>query len=145
MNPDDFLTLATTLAQGKGQAEWRSSISRAYYSAFHAACGLVESIDVTLPLGASAHQKVTYCLQQSQDSELAVAGSKLNAFREARNGADYRLKDSQFASKKSAELYLAIARQIIVAISTRDADPEVRRSIRQYARDMLKLQVRGPD
>jgi uncharacterized protein (UPF0332 family) len=145
MNPDDFLTLATVLAQGKGQAEWRSSLSRAYYSAFHAACRLVESFDVTLPLGASAHQKVTYCFQQSQSSELAVAGSKLNAFREARNGADYRLDDSRFASQKSAELHLAIAHQVFVAINTSRMDVEVRRNIRQYARDTLKLQVRGRD
>ena len=145
MNPEDFLTLATDLSQGSGQAHWRSSVSRAYYSAFHAACILVESFLVTLPQGASTHQKVTYCLQQSKSTELAIAGSKLNAFREARNSADYRLRDSQFASKKSAEVHIAIAQQVISVIKGKQSDLEIRRNVRQYARNTLKLQVQGTD
>ena len=143
MNPEEFLALAQTLCGGTGQAEWRSSVSRAYYSAFHTACILIESFQVKLPQGASAHQKVTYCLQQSKNSDLATAGSKLNAFREARNAADYQLDDKQFAKKKCAETYLAVAQEIISAIKGAQADAEVRRSIRQYARDTLKLQVQG--
>jgi hypothetical protein len=145
MNPDEFLALAQTLCRGTGQAEWRSSVSRAYYCAFHTACIFVESLQVTLPQGASAHQKVTYCLQQSKNRDLATAGSKLNAFREARNAADYQLDDKQFARKKCAETYLAIAQEIILAIKGAQADAEIRQNIRRYARDTLKLQVLGPD
>ena len=145
MNPEEFLVLAQTLCGGTKQAEWRSSVSRAYYSAFHTACILIESFQVTLPQGASAHQKVTYCMQQSKNSELEAAGRKLNAFREARNAADYQLDDKQFAKKKCAETYLAVAQEIILGIKGAQGNAEVRRNIRQYAHDTLKLKVHGAD
>ena len=41
MHGRDFLLLATTLAAGSTEAEWRTAVSRAYYAAFHGACDLL--------------------------------------------------------------------------------------------------------
>jgi uncharacterized protein (UPF0332 family) len=37
MNWRDFLSLATRLATGATEADWRTAVSRAYYAAFHVA------------------------------------------------------------------------------------------------------------
>jgi hypothetical protein len=37
MNWRDFLPLATRLAAGTTEADWRTAVSRAYYAAFHVA------------------------------------------------------------------------------------------------------------
>ena len=37
--PADILAIASSLAQGVTEGEWRSAISRAYYAAFHGATG----------------------------------------------------------------------------------------------------------
>jgi hypothetical protein len=75
MSPADFLTLARTLSKSAGEAELRSAVSRAYYSAFHSARILIESCGVQLPLSASAHEKITNCMQQSTDQGLQTVGT----------------------------------------------------------------------
>jgi uncharacterized protein (UPF0332 family) len=56
MNGRDFLPLATQLAGGTTEAEWRSAVSRAYYAAFHVARRLLSELGFTVPRADRAHQ-----------------------------------------------------------------------------------------
>ena len=55
MNFRDFLPLAETLAQSDGEAAWRTSVSRAYYTAFHVACNFMTSLGFAVPKTDRAH------------------------------------------------------------------------------------------
>jgi uncharacterized protein (UPF0332 family) len=143
MSPDDFLVLATRLSASPGEAELRSAVSRAYYGLFHTARLLIEACDVSCPESGEAHDKIAKCLQNSQSPDVAAAGSKLNSFRTVRNHADYRLSDERFKNAKFIAIQLAIAREIADALGI-DAT-FIRSPLRNYARDVLKLAVRGTD
>lgn len=45
----DYLTLANNLVNGRTEGEWRTAISRAYYSAFHVARGLLSDLSFRVP------------------------------------------------------------------------------------------------
>jgi len=146
MNPDDFLALAAKLFAAGGEAELRTAVSRAYYGAFHQAHLLVSACGVVLSRDASAHKHVAYCLQHSDDADLIAAGRKLDSLRAERNAADYRLDDRGFRDRNFVQLCLARAEQISHAISKsrRQLNP-IRAAIRQHAKQILKLPVRGKD
>src|SRR5688572_18367436 len=146
MNPDDFLTLAMKLSASAGEVERRSAVSRAYYGVFHLARLRLESCGLTCPESAEAHDKISKCLQHAGDNDLAAAGSKLHSLRTARNHADYRLSDPRFADAKFIAVQLAIAREIFdsLKMASRGND-EARLAMRRYARDILKLTIRGDD
>ena len=48
MNWREFLTLAARLAAGAAEEDWRSAVSRAYYSAFHVARQLLSDLGFTV-------------------------------------------------------------------------------------------------
>lgn len=141
MSPDEFLVLATRLSAGTGEADLRSAVSRAYYGLFHRARLLLEACEVTCPESAEAHDKIAKCLQNSQSPNVAAAGSKLHSFRTTRNHADYRLSDARFQNAKFIAIQMAIAREIADALRVEPA--VIRGPVRTYARDVLKLLLRG--
>jgi uncharacterized protein (UPF0332 family) len=146
MNPQDFILLAHELSLGSREAHFRSCVSRAYYGAFHVACALVQSVGVVLPKGASAHEKLSQCLQNAGDPELLATGKKLNSLRDFRNAADYRLDDPRFRNSEFASIQVANAQTIVASIDqVRRDSPAVRIPIRNYARSVLKLNVLGQD
>ena len=49
MNPRDFLDVADELIAGPSEAYWRSSVSRAYYAAFHVADQLLTQCGFVVP------------------------------------------------------------------------------------------------
>lgn len=141
MSPDDFLVLATRLSAGAGEAELRSAVSRAYYGLFHSARQLLDECDVICPESAEAHDKIAKCLQNSEIPNVAAAGSKLHSFRTTRNHADYRLSDARFQNVKFIAVQMAIVREIADALRVEPA--AIRGPVRAYARDVLKLLLRG--
>ncbi len=146
MKPDEFLVLAVRLSASPGEAERRSAVSRAYYAIFHTARLVVEDCGIVCPSSAEVHDKLAKCLQNSGDADLAMVGDKLNMFRAVRNGADYRLHDQRFTSGKFVALQLASARETADALSEAGKRlPTFRASVRVYAKDILKLTVRGND
>ncbi|MCI0357412.1 MAG: hypothetical protein L0211_02880 [Planctomycetaceae bacterium] len=146
MKPDEFLVLAVRLSASSGEAERRSAISRAYYAIFHAARLVVEDCGVVRPSTAEVHDKLAKCLQNGRDVELAMVGDKLNMFRAARNSADYRLNDQSFTNGKFVALQLAMARETADSLAASHARiPSFRTTLRAYARDVLKLALRGND
>ncbi len=51
----DYLTLASTLAKGTTEAEWRSACSHGYYAAFHVARQLLLNFGFRVPQADKAH------------------------------------------------------------------------------------------
>jgi hypothetical protein len=137
MNPDDFLVLAKVLGSCAGEAERRTAISRAYYGAFHLACELVRGCGVTLPNKTpDAHEKIPWCLQQSQNAGLAATSAKLSSLRQMRNLADYDLANRTPATAKNVAVQIAIADKIASEIRSSDLI-RIRPAIRRYAKDVL--------
>jgi hypothetical protein len=147
MNPQEFVALAQELSAGATEAHARSAVSRAYYGMFHYTCQFIESLGVSLPRGASAHEKASVCLQHSNDALLTSAGRELNSLRSIRNAADYRLDDARFADHAFASKQLSLAEAAIAAIlqSAQQHSPAVRSAIRDYARNIQGLIVQGND
>lgn len=144
MQGSDFLKVAIRLSGAVTEADWRSSVSRAYYGAFHEAHALVNECGVTLPKTAEAHDKLQWCLQHTPDSALARAAEKLNSLRAERNAADYDLEGLKFSRRLAALLQLKIAQEIVDALTQCRASPrysDVRSGIRQYAAGTLRLPV----
>lgn len=89
MNWRDFLPLATRLAGGLTEAEWRSAVSRAYYTVFHVARRLFADLRFTVPRADRAHQYLVFRLSNSGESAVEQAGRDLETLRRVRNRADY--------------------------------------------------------
>jgi hypothetical protein len=112
-----FLHLAIRLSAGKSEAEWRTSVSRSYYGAFHIARTLVTNCGVVLPETAESHRKLSICLRQSGAAEAAHASARLDSLRDDRNAADYDFSDARFQSVMFAVSRLTIAREIVDALA----------------------------
>jgi uncharacterized protein (UPF0332 family) len=89
MNWRDFLVLATGLAAGTTEAEWRTAVSRAYYAAFHVARRLFSDLKFGVPRADRAHQYLVYRLSNSGEPTVEQAGRNLETLRRLRNRADY--------------------------------------------------------
>jgi uncharacterized protein (UPF0332 family) len=89
MNWRDFLPLAARLAGGTTEAEWRSAVSRAYYTAFHVARGLLSDLRFTVPRADRAHQYLVFRLSNTSESTVEQAGRDLEILSRLRNRADY--------------------------------------------------------
>lgn len=121
MDGGAFLSLALQLANGDTEARLRTSVSRAYYGAYHVARELVENCGVVVPK-RDVHNKLQWCLEQVgqaiADVELAKAGSKLGSLRTDRNRADYDLGDPSFTRKINALKAAKKAHEVTDAIGS---------------------------
>ncbi len=96
VQPSEFLETASDLASGKREADWRSCISRAYYSLHHelravfvgkVARRLLVKAGNTKP----SHDFIIRCLRKCSDAEVRDIGDVLDELRTERNSADYDL------------------------------------------------------
>ena len=55
ITPRDLMDVADILITGTHEAEWRSAVSRAYYSAFHAGRLLLRACGFDVPQADQAH------------------------------------------------------------------------------------------
>jgi len=141
---EEFLGVAARLSASSREADVRSSVSRAYYGAFHVAAQFLEDCGVRLPRSAAAHEKLRYCLQASGDGAVIGAANRLDSLRSARNRADYDLANSSFGSSAKAVLQLAIAQAVVDEIAGFSDAPNnaaLRSAIRSYASSVLRLPV----
>lgn len=144
MDPSDFLDLADDLLDVVSDARYRTSVSRAYYGAFHVARQLVETQGVVLPKDAESHNKTQRCLEHCGDEDVRSAASRLASLRTDRNIADYRLDDRRFTNKKNVQLRIRIAREIVSQLAACDTEPlrsTVHKGVRTYAANVLRLPV----
>jgi uncharacterized protein (UPF0332 family) len=141
----EFISLAIKLSNSSVEAELRTSVSRAYYGAFHTAKEFLEECGVTLPRGANPHDKVYFCFDNCADGDARLAGSNLNSLRASRNDADYDLETDQFTSRRNVQRFLRNAHEIVDAISSsRQKLSTIRNDLRDQAR-RLGLTVLGED
>jgi uncharacterized protein (UPF0332 family) len=112
MDPEDFIKQAHRLLQDDTPANSRTAVSRAYYAAFHVAQGLLRELNFNLPNHA-AHGEVTKYLSNSGDEAVAGAGSNLADLQSRRVDADYRLQKKDIEDRKTAQLQVQIAKEII--------------------------------
>jgi hypothetical protein len=91
MNPQEFLDLADELALGVREGDWRTSVSRAYYAAFHAVRLLFTKAGFVVPQGEQAHAYLWRRLSNSGHPDTIQAGRDLSDLRRVRNWAEYDL------------------------------------------------------
>ena len=104
MQKEGFLTLANELASGATESHWRSSVSRAYYCAYHGCkdwYGALPSPGSNTGPAGGMHQQLVNRLcnpapEVKNDARFTskVLGAKLDMLRIHRLKADYALDDS---------------------------------------------------
>jgi uncharacterized protein (UPF0332 family) len=85
MDPRDFLVVAAEWVTASREAEWRSAVSRAYYSAFHVGRQLLNRAGFAIPEGPTGHAAVWLRLANAGQPDIVEAGNNLNVLREYRN------------------------------------------------------------
>ncbi|HEX5447051.1 MAG TPA: hypothetical protein VFW87_24765 [Pirellulales bacterium] len=140
--------MALRLSNSRNEADLRTSVSRAYYGAFHVARQFLGDCGLHFPpkemYAAEIHKKVRYCLDASGNGDTILAGDNLRTLRNQRNEADYNLGSVEFRSPASVVAAVRLAPEIIDAIArcrTEPAFSEARAKIRIYARDVLRIAV----
>lgn len=144
MDGSDFIDLADDLLTHHSEARCRTSVSRAYYGAFHVARHVIESNGVVLPKGPESHNKLQMCLQHCGDKDVLQAALMLGSLRSDRNTVDYDLVDAKFTKTQNVQLRIASAKDIITRLAACDQEPlrsTVHAAVRQYATNVLRLQV----
>jgi hypothetical protein len=114
MNPREYAELASQLASKERPtiAELRTSVSRAYYSAFNVAIEFRKGIGVTAPEGWEGHKLVAEALRYSGDDKIGAASRELDDLRKARWAADYDMLDDHVEHQRSVQKWAARSRQI---------------------------------
>jgi uncharacterized protein (UPF0332 family) len=103
MTGRDFLPLATRLAAGSEEADWRTAISRAYYAAFHVSRDLLFQLGFVVPPDEKAHNFLYVRLNNCGNTAIGTTAGNLHALRRLRNAADYDMSktiDAQLASNQ---------------------------------------------
>ena len=119
----EYFYLAKELAETSKEAELRSAVSRAYYSAFGLARNYLRDIQQYPRLWRNktydikAHQYVAekFIYNQSKSQTMIEIGKDLSRLRKMRNKADY--EDTMFNLKREARTALMLAQNIILALS----------------------------
>ena len=144
MIPNDFLDLAARLSNGANEADFRTSVSRAYYGTFHAAVQILVEAGISLPIGPESHHKVRLCLLECGERPGFQAGSELQTLRKQRNIADYDLRDSINQDEKNAQTQVQNARVILGLLDACRQEPartRFRAKVRDYAANVLRLPI----
>jgi uncharacterized protein (UPF0332 family) len=119
----EYFNLAKELAETSKEAELRSAVSRAYYSAFCLARNYLRDIQQYPRLwrkktyDINAHQYVAekFIYNQSKSQIMIEIGKDLSRLRKMRNKADY--EDTMFNLKREARTALMLAQNILLALS----------------------------
>jgi uncharacterized protein (UPF0332 family) len=138
MTGRDFFPLAAQLAAGTTEAEWRTSVSRAYYAAFHHARELLTALGFVVPRDEKAHPYLYLRLNNCGLAHVQKAASDLHALRRRRNQGDYDLQ--MILISKFATDELPVAQGFIQTLD--NLTPTERTQIRDamiiYERDVLQ-------
>ena len=146
MNPTDFVDQAIRLCDESTEVSQRSAVSRGYYGAFHVAKQFIESCGLRFSKDSSAvHTRLRYCMDKSDDVEVATAARTLNSLRTARNDADYALDDKRFRGKALASTTLIQVQEVIATlVGAKPRFSAIRKKVRNYAR-LVRIPVIGSD
>ena len=119
----EYFNLAKELAETSKEAELRSAVSRAYYSAFCLARNYLRDIqqyprlwrNITYDINAHKYVAEKFIYNQSKSQIMIEIGKDLSRLRKMRNKADY--EDTMFNLKREARTALMLAENIISALS----------------------------
>src|SRR5207244_7709329 len=113
----------------------RSSVSRGYYAAFHAARELLEDLGFTVPRGERAHAYLWLRLSNCGEPQVQDAGRRLNTVRGQRNRADYDVRAS--FSRRTADGQVRIGEGIIQVLDTAILEPtQITDTMKIYERNV---------
>jgi uncharacterized protein (UPF0332 family) len=138
MNGRDFLPLASRLAAGTTEADWRTAVSRAYYATFHVAWRLLADSNFTVPRADRAHQYLVFRLSNCGEAAVEQAGRDLETLRRLRNRADY--DEAPALPQPQAAAAVQVAESIIQALDAARQEPartRIRDGMIVYERDVL--------
>ncbi|HEX5272273.1 MAG TPA: HEPN domain-containing protein [Gemmataceae bacterium] len=138
MNWRDFLPLATRLAGGTTEADWRTAVSRAYYAAFHVARRLLADLNFSVPRADRAHQYLVFRLSNCGEPAVEQAGRDLETLRRLRNRADY--DEMPALPRTQATAAVQVAEGIVRALDVGRQEPartRIRDLMIAYERDVL--------
>lgn len=124
MRAKEFAGVASRLAQipAAGPADFRTSISRAYYAAYHVAIETLTQIGAGLHAGPGGHSEVANCLIASGDETVRDAGRAMSDLHTRRIHADYRMARTDVETRTSAQSACEIAHDIIRELESFCAD-----------------------
>ena len=119
----EYFNLAKELGETSKEAELRSAVSRAYYSAFCLARNYLRDIqqyprlwrNKTYEINAHQYVAEKFIYNQSKSQIMIEIGKDLSRLRKMRNKADY--EDTMFNLKREARTALMLAQNIILALS----------------------------
>lgn len=145
MNGREFLVVADAPAAAGTNAAWRSSISRAYYAAFHTAREFVVRLQFRVPAADQAHAYLWLRLSNTGDPAADRIGRLLRDLRGRRNAADYDLVRSRtqaIAIDAAADVRDVI--RWIDALASSPTEQVVRDGMRAYEQGVLQVDTWGP-
>ncbi len=124
MRAKEFAGVASRLSQipTAGPADFRTSISRAYYAAYLVAVEVLTQMGSVLQAGPGGHSEVANCLIASGDNAVSEAGRAMSDLHTRRIHADYRMARIDVETKTSAQSACEIAHDIIRELELFGAD-----------------------
>ncbi len=130
---------AHTLSQGPAEADWRTAVSRAYYSAFHVARQLLTSCGFLVPRADRAHAYLYLRLGNSGLPDVQRAGGQLDLLRRSRNQADYDVTGP--FDQATAATCVQLAKDVIQILEAASQEPsktQITAAMKVYERDVLR-------
>ena len=131
MKPVEFIALAGTLSVQPEKARIRTSISRAYYGAFHLVTEFLTGIGYSPGKDHDLHKP----LLASKNPLAMDAGRILADLYEDRRRADYRLADSDIEEQRRAMRCVELARRLeslLLLCTVEPARAEIKAGIVAY-------------
>jgi hypothetical protein len=124
MHAKEFAGVASRLSQiaAAGPADFRTSISRAYFAAYHVAIEALTRIGAVLHARPGGHSEVANCLIASGDDAVRDAGRAKSDPHTRRIHADYLMARSDVETGTSAQSACEIAHDIICELESFGAD-----------------------
>ena len=89
MRWNEFLDTANRLVRGATEGDWRSAVSRGYYSVFHFFRDLLTAHGVNIGQGGTSHFNLYSGLANCGDASVANIAARIDDLRKARTRADY--------------------------------------------------------
>jgi len=142
MNPREFQELAKKLANGESPAEFRTAVSRAYYSVFNVGAELMKEMGFPISVGPSGHGELVYKLSNSKHIDVEKVGSQLSDLRGRRIHADYRLERKDVETRNNAQAAVQQASKMIIVLD-RCCTGADRTKVIQGIKDYLEKISRG--
>lgn len=90
----ELITLARDLARGDREVDWRSSVSRCYYAAFHLASSHADKCPPTDNLNTGSHAQLARRFQLHGSRDARVIAEALALMKRQRQAADYIINTS---------------------------------------------------